>query len=58
MGSGDQNRAWDQALMCNDTAEPEISGEIDLESLDWFKGKFTGNPIFNGKNPGFLQIFP
>jgi hypothetical protein len=29
-----------------------------LISLGWFKGKFTGNPIFNGKNHGFMQIFP
>ena len=27
-------------------------------SLDWFKGKSTGNPIFAGKNQGFLYKFP
>jgi hypothetical protein len=27
--------------------------------MDWFKGKFLQETsIFNGKNHGFLQIFP
>ena len=26
-------------------------------SMDWFKGKFTGNPIFNGKIYGFRLRF-
>jgi len=34
------------------------SGFQVVISMDWFKGKFTGTPIFNGKNHGFLQIFP
>ena len=27
-------------------------------SLDWFKEKMQEPPISNGKNHGFLQIFP
>jgi hypothetical protein len=26
-------------------------------SMDWFKGKFTGKPIFNGKIDGFRLRF-
>jgi len=54
------------------SAVPVISGDITiviggiskLTSLDWFKGKFTGNPyniyfiICHGKSSGFLYIFP
>ena len=35
------------------------SGSLVFVSLDWFKVKITGNPIFNGKNHGFVYIdFP
>ena len=30
---------------------------IQWIGMDWFKGKFTGNPIFNGKTHGFRLRF-
>ena len=31
-----------------------IVRNMSIESMDWFKGKFTESPIFNGKIYGFL----
>ena len=34
-----------------------LPGEANLPSMDWFKGKFTGNHGFLPLNRGFSMVF-
>ena len=40
-------------------SRPLVNQQLARESMDWFRGRFLGNPnIFTGKIHGFQQMFP